>query len=255
MSFYSGDLYRDVAYNWRGLALGTLILVTAFSSVLLTIVFYQAQVLPYLEEIAPKMIRQLPLIYLRDGIAETPQAKRYEIFDEDLDKMIAVIDTSVDDIPSDLGGAANLFIGRQSYGVKLLEEQEMREIKFVQGKSFDIDQELCFKMLDAFSFWVRPFSFVLIMSLLLFYRMIQLLFMSLGGYIVAKIHQMNLGYFAVLRITLVACIPAFLVDSIVGFYEITHLLTQLFIFSLFGFYIVYGFAQVRKPISSGDRYE
>ncbi|MEE8538006.1 MAG: hypothetical protein V3S71_08350, partial [Acidobacteriota bacterium] len=67
-SFYSADLYRDVARNWKGAAFGYLILV---QSVVLLSTAYQIhrEWASYMDDQGVAIVQQMPTVVIDEGVA------------------------------------------------------------------------------------------------------------------------------------------------------------------------------------------
>ncbi|MEM9399663.1 MAG: DUF1189 family protein [Verrucomicrobiota bacterium] len=249
MSFYSRALYRDVVEHWRGIGLATLLAVTFFSSILASMLFHERIILPFIEQRAPELIEQMPVIDVQGGIAKTEETKRFEIFGqvEGEKKLILVVDTSVIDIPEDLAGADLAFIGSSSYRFKF-EIPDIGSIdetvQFVHSGDARLDRDFWYEYMSKMELPFAIMAGFIHFFILSGYRLLQVLIFSLGTFTIIKVHRIKLNALSAVRLTMIACTPSFLLDTLLSFYEVTHPAAQFFILLLTGGYLVFAINQV-----------
>lgn len=92
-SFGSGPLYRDVARNWRGMALYYLLLVLTIS-LFLVVANFQRTFYLFLKKEYRGAIDNIPPFQIRDGEVSLEAMQPCEIRNNDTGALIAVIDTT-----------------------------------------------------------------------------------------------------------------------------------------------------------------
>lgn len=215
MSFYSGDLYHDVAWNWHGSGLGYLLLLVALCWAPLLLKMHIG-ILDFASNEAPKIIGQIPPITIDKGKVSTTVDTPYFIKDPDSGKELAVIDltgkiTSLEGREAKLLLTSNKLITRQS-------SAEVREYDLSQVQHFEITRE---KALD----WLLTFKDLFVLILAPFailagyiYRTLQILLYAAIGMGFASASNVKLEYGDLMRLAAVAVTPAMIINAV---YDVT----------------------------------
>lgn len=208
LSFFSRELYADVAWRWRGIGFLYLLFLIAVS-VLPLCVRLQLQLLEFARNEGPALIRQMPRFILKDGRMSTDPPGRHEIKDPDSGRLILVIDTESEmkmDPQADVTITATHFIfWRES-------RREVRAHEWSRFADRTVDQATLQRWLDQGKFLAPLVFFFLVLILFYIYRILQALFYSLFGLLFASARKIKLEYPAMLRLVAVAVTPAVLLD-------------------------------------------
>ena len=92
-SFFSRRLYRDVCFEWRGVAFGYLLVLLAVCWVAPMLKLHM-QFGEFVDNDAPPFLSQVPVITITDGRASIAEPQPYEIVDPDSGRPLVVIDTT-----------------------------------------------------------------------------------------------------------------------------------------------------------------
>lgn len=103
MSFYSPELYRDAARNWKGIGLGYLFLLTALLWIPQA-VGMQFSVHQFATVTLPPIVAQMPAaVVFENGKMTTDEARPYRIENPASKELLAVIDMTQEKPPAELG--------------------------------------------------------------------------------------------------------------------------------------------------------
>lgn len=93
LSFFSSELYRDVAYRWKGYGIAYLCILTLFFIMPETIQV-QKDLNEYVDTVSPKIISQFPELQIKAGILHMNAPSPHKIYYKDEKKPLIIIDTS-----------------------------------------------------------------------------------------------------------------------------------------------------------------
>ncbi len=213
LGFLNPRTYADACYRWLGVGFGLLMLLILLGTIFLT---WRATtgLNGFLQDDLPEITRQIPEIRFIDGTATTPRSKRYEIVEPGTGATIAIIDTSVAEIPADLGGA-QAFIGKHALTVQK-NELEQRTYSYSEWESFTLDDEFIAKATELTKTWapwvMAPFIFIG----MLIARSIQWLFFGLPIMLYMNARKVVGDYSTSLRLSALAMTPVVIVDILLS---------------------------------------
>ncbi|NJK62930.1 MAG: DUF1189 family protein [Synechococcaceae cyanobacterium SM2_3_1] len=175
LSFFSQDLYQDVARTWRGVSFTYLLVLQTVCLLILTF-FLQMQFSAFVEEQAPAFVNQIPLISVENGRLTTPEDRPYILEDPSDGTPIMVIDTSGEYTSLEdseallLLTADTLYVEQNDYETRSFDLQEL------QLPDFQLEQEQILNFIYFVGDWLLIMAFPF--SLFFFYigRIIQALF-------------------------------------------------------------------------------
>lgn len=217
MSFYSSSLYRDVRANWRGIAFLHLFLLLAICWI--PIMFkLQSRLNHFINNEAPKIIRQIPEITITDGIVSTREKKPYYIKDADTGETLLLIDTT-GEITSIEDYDAVMLLTKTQLIVKR-NAIETRSFDLSQVKSFSIDQLTLFRWSEAIQQWLILLLYPFALFFSYFYRLAQALLYAAIGMLLAKIFHAQLRYQELLSLSLIALTPVIIVNTAYNYMDI-----------------------------------
>jgi hypothetical protein len=212
LSFYSKELYRDAAFNWKGAALGYLFLLVLVCLVP-QLLQMQNEFSIYMKTEAPAIVEQIPEIIFTEGVASTGVNQPYIIRDLKTGKPFFVIDTTgaITKL-DDADGAVGLLTKNEIIVKK--SELETRSFSFKEVKHYALNQPEVSKWVDVFvKYTMLVLSpFMLIGSFIM--KIILVLIYGLIGMIFAAICKTKLSYDALLRLSVVAITPGMIVNAI-----------------------------------------
>ncbi len=214
LSFYSKDLYRDVAQHWRGTGFAYLFLLLAVAWLPTTFKVHSGFV-DWLNENAPAFLLQVPSITIHNGRVSTDVDTPYTITTND-GKPVAIIDLTGQ--RTDLDDTEAVILLTED---KLLLKQDRRN----ETRMYDLSQVQNFSLnrgdLEAWAVWCRRWFGVLFYVIVLpseyIYRILQSLLYAAIGLAFCKSLKVSLPFLAVLRLAVIALTPVILIQTVLSY--------------------------------------
>lgn len=237
MSFYSKNLYRDVALNWGGKSFLYLLMLLTLVSIYFAIAMQHFVSLGY-QSLYTSLAPQIPVLTIKNGKISTPENHPYFITDPNTKDNYAVIDTTGQ--YTTIEQAKSLVLITQT---QVITQPKTNETKIYTVPA-DFQQSVDPKKINGFMQKILGYLWIpfFILSLIVFYtyRVLQALVYSIIGKIFAIIFRVQLSYVQILQIMMVAITPAIIISTI------QHTLTigiqhELSLYFLLGImYLFYG---------------
>lgn len=218
MSFYSRDLYRDVANNWGAGVIFYLLLLLVICWIALMFKI-QPSINLFTTQLANNLTPQLPAIMvIKEGVLSTPEKRPYLIKNTDgSDKAAAIVDTSgryknLQDAKVDVLVTQEGVYYNDSHNI-----QQMK--KFPETLTVNIyPVKVGVVITKIFSYsWILLFPLLVILSF--FYRIVQSILYAIIGKIYAAISGTALSYYRILKLTMVAITPAIVIGTVLEFMD------------------------------------
>ncbi|MBF0505734.1 MAG: DUF1189 family protein [Nitrospirae bacterium] len=211
MSFFSKDLYRDVARNRSGLCMTYLVILLSLS-LIPDMVRLHNNVSDFLAEEAPKIVSQVPTVTISKGVASIKEPVPYVIKAPWSKLPFAIIDTSEGTVP-----AAKLKATVVLTKTKLLVNDDATDIHSVDLSHIQnliIDRDLINRWIEQFKdyFIFAVYPFALFFTFL--YYLIQVLICASIGMLFAKMHDLKLLPRALVRLSAVAFTPPIVLQTL-----------------------------------------
>lgn len=218
MSFFSKDLYIDIARNFKGLNFLYLLLLLAICWIPPMIKMHVG-VTDFVNNEAPVMIDQIPEITITDGRVSIDQPEPYYISNPDTNEPLAIIDTtgqytSLEDSNAFCLLTENKLIMRQS-------NIEKRTYDLSNIKDFTVNSEKVTGWLNIFSKIIVPVSYPFALIGSYIYRIIQALIYASLGLLFASICKTHLSYAALIRLAIAAVTPCIIVATILNLISVS----------------------------------
>ena len=214
LSFFSKDLYRDVAHNWPGFGFVYLLLLLALAWVP-PIVENHRGFAQFVGREGEAVVTQMPKITITNGQVSVDPPGPHYIKDEENGRVIIVIDTTAD------AGATEKYPGEimlltRTQLIMRQRDGQTRVQDLAAINSFSIDQAGMRRFLaffkNALGFVAYPFA--LLVSYV--YRIIQALLYGAIGLAFAGIVKTKLDYAATVRLAVIAVTPVIILDTLLG---------------------------------------
>jgi hypothetical protein len=235
LSFYSRDLYRDVAKKWKGPALVYLgvLLALCWAAQMLQV---QIGITRFARQDGATLVRQVPDVSITNGQVSTNVQTPYLIKDHN-GAVIAIIDltgqyTSLKDT------TAKLLLTRDH--LVFSNRGNTRAMDLKEVKSFHMDQTRAGKWLHFVRTWFTIIFYFIALVFSFIYRTIQALIYALFGMAIASILKVKLDYLTLMRLAIVAVTPAIIVDTIHGLWGLHTPLWGPICFVIAMAYLVFG---------------
>ena len=215
LSFFSKELYMDVALNWKGVgtALGYLLLLLAVCWIP-TMIEVHIGFADFVDNEAPKVVEQVPEITIIDGQVSIEEPQPYYINDPDSGNVMAIIDTTA--TITSLEDPNALCLLTKTSIMWQESEFETRTIDLSEVENFVLNSERIMGWLHTAEKFLAIiiYPFVLLGSYL--YRIVQVLIYAAIGLLFASRCKVTLSYAALLRLAVVAVTPCMIVKTILG---------------------------------------
>lgn len=210
LSFFSRELYRDVAHEWLGAGLCYLLLVT-FLCMVPPLIKMQVGIAVFAREEAGPILEQIPPIAIRDGHVSAAVPMPFVIRDAK-GGALAVLDTTGQVSSLDSTEARVLVTAKQVMIRKSAAETRTFELSRVGH--FEMDRARATRWLRLFVTWctlvLSPFAFA---GLFLF-RLMQVVVFAAIGALLARPLGVRLGFAPLMRLAAVAFTPVFVIDTL-----------------------------------------
>ncbi len=239
-SFFSRSLYRDVAWNWKGLGFLYLLLLLTLAWIPATVALHR-RAGALIDQFGPLVAGQVPAITITDGEVSLQEPQPYVIKIPGRDAPLAVIDTTGQTSPRDMPGAA-IFLTRRELIVRQ-ERGESRVFDLSSIKSFTLDRgkvEACGRLIRR---WLAVALYPLLLLGSYVYRILQALLYGALGILFARLEKADLEYPDLVRLSCVAVTPAVVLDTLRGWMGVGT--TFLWWFACFAITTAYLFLAVR----------
>lgn len=246
MSFYSRNLYRDVAKNWGA---GVILYLFILLFIVWGIMMFQIQpnINQGFRELVNKYGSQMPELTFANGILTTPENKPYMIVNPSTGQPVAIIDTSgqyqnLDSAPKNVG-----FLLTKTTMFYVDNNQSIREQKIPENFKSDIKPEdiKSFGMKFVGWAWVLILPFLLIGSFL--YRLIQALIYAIIGKIFGAVSGSQLSYSEILKLSMIAVTPAIVLATILDMCMVVFHFQFLLYFIISMIYLFFAISANKIP--------
>jgi hypothetical protein len=240
LSFYSKEVYRDAAFNWKGVGLGYLFLLLV-TCLVPQLIDMQSKFAAFMKNETPNIIGQIPEVIFTEGVASTQTSQPYIIKDLKTGKPFFVIDTTGTITNLDKTDGALGLLTKNEIIVKK-SNVETRTFNFKDIKHYALNQTEISKWVDTLiKYAMLALSpFILIGSFVS--KIIQVLIYGLVGMLFASICKTKLSYDALLRLSVVAISPGMVLNA---FLQLTHTPVDQAGLLLFAMTMVYLFIGVQ----------
>ena len=212
-SFFSRSLYRDVAWNWKGLGFLYLLLLLSLAWIPATLTLHRS-VGAIVDAFGPMILEQVPAITITDGEVSSPVPQPHVIQFPGTGKPLIIIDTT-GQITSLDGQEASVLITKHQVAVRQ-NERETRIHDLSAVKSFTLDRQ----KLEAWGRVLRSWMAIALYPFLVLgsfaYRIVQVLIYGAIGMIFARVERADLEYADLVRLASVSITPAVLLDTLRG---------------------------------------
>lgn len=211
LSFFSGDLYRDVARSWRGIGLAYLLLVVSLLTVTV-VIRMQIGVDAFARGEARRFVDQVPRIVIRHRVVEVDAPMPLVISDSKTGTEVAIIDTTRQVTSLDGLEARVLMTRDHIYYRKSAAETRMFALSGV--KDFTVDSARARRWLGVFSTWSAMIAAPFVFIGLACFRLLQQVLLAAVGLLAGRMVGASLDFSAHMRLAAVALTPALLIEPV-----------------------------------------
>lgn len=254
LSFFSGELYRDVGLNWKGVGFGYLFLLLAICTVP-RMFKIQRSLSNFIDEQSPPFISQVPEITIEKGEVHVDKPQPCYITVPDSNEIIAIIDTtgqiqSLDNTDAFILLTKTKLISRQN-------KSESRTYDLVNVQHFVLDQDKITGWLNTIKRILVPFLYPFVLLGSFIFRIIQSLIYAAVGLLFAEWCKTKLSYPALLRLAVTAVTPCIIVRTVLGYASVKLPLASLWFFLTAMGFLFYGIKacfQIEEPPTTEDEF-
>jgi hypothetical protein len=218
LSFYSRDLYRDVAANWRGIGTLYLLLVLAICWLPSAARWFRG-LRDFAAGEGAEIARQIPAITIENGIMRVDPAGRHVLRDPDgkgdPDETVVVIDDTIDDVPSEFEDVQAVFLTRREFGMIRPSRGERRVWRLTPGADMQITAARVKGFFDALPLWIPPLGYVLCLAGSLLMRTLQSLVYGAIALWMGQRATIAMDYRAGVRLAAVAMTPVIVARTVI----------------------------------------
>jgi hypothetical protein len=218
-SFYSADLYRDVAARWKGIGALYLLLLLALTW-LPSAVRWQSGLSRFVAQDAPAIVSQMPAVSIKGGVmAANPPGRHVIQFDKKPDgsnEGQVIIDDTIDTIPQD-APADTFVVARREAGMIRPSRGERRVWAFEDTTNVEVSQADVNRFLEVVARWIVPVGYVCAVLGAFLFRIFQALLYGAFTTIYARRQSVSMDYATALRLCAVAITPVVILRTLLWF--------------------------------------
>lgn len=219
LSFFSGDLYRDVRTNWKGTGFLYLLLLLSITWLPVMVKVHWG-IAEAVKQEAPKYIAQVPRIAIKHGEVSIDRPVPYTISVPDSGMQLLVIDTS-GSITSVEQTKAQALLTRNKFMYSKSNGTETRIYDLSKIDDFILDRDRVNGWVQAFGKYFATIAYPVALVSSFAYRVIQMLLYAAIGMFFVKMLKLSLDYLTVLRLASVSITPVIILSTLqtlIGFH-------------------------------------
>lgn len=208
-SFYSRDLYRDVAARWKGIGLLYLMLLLAICWLPLAVRWYRSMG-EFSRDGVPFIVKQLPTVTMSGGVMSANPPGRHAVrLPSNTDpsgELFLIIDDTIDELPADMPEDV-LMLTRREFGMFRPKRGERRVFMLAGVADRVVRPDDVAGWLRSMQLWIPPLGFLGALLGSLAFRFAQL--MVYGGVVLflARRRQLSLDHSTAFRLAAIAVTP------------------------------------------------
>jgi hypothetical protein len=213
LSFYSSELYRDVAKNWKGIGFLHLLLLLALAwapTAIRAFTGFKA----FVDDKGAAMVQQMPAVNIRDGVMSATPSGRHELKDPVSRETFMIIDDTVDTVPDNLT-ADIAVLTRKEFGTFNARRNERRVWQLQPGFNMAVTPDRVREFLGGMPFWAVPLLYVMLVAGSLAFRTAQVLLYANIGMFFARHFNAAIDYKAAARIAAMAVTPVIILRTVI----------------------------------------
>lgn len=213
LSFFSADLYRDVARSWRGIGLLYLLLLCFITWVPGLIRAHVALRAAANDPATAATLNQLPSVTVTNGVVSIKEPEPYVMRDPKTAKVLLYVDTS-NRFQGPDAAQAEVLLGRSTMQVRQRGQTKIYDLSTL--KYVYVDKTVARHWLDSFAKWFAFAALPFAMFGSLVWGLIRLVLYALIGLAFNSMFNARLDYAALMRLSAVAMTPGLVMDTVLG---------------------------------------
>lgn len=218
MSFYSKSLYSEVAREWSTRFCFLYLLSLLALCWIPGMIRIDSDVTDYIDNEAPKYVRQLPAITITKGQASLSEQQPYIIKDPGSGEPVMIIDTTGQITSLSKSKAAMLLTKTQL--ITRDGGKESRILSLSELGDLEINKDLVYDWLESFSEWfaIMLYPFAVLFSFA--FRSLQVFIYALAGSFFLRGFKIKLNYRLLMRLGAISITPVVIFNTLVIFFSI-----------------------------------
>jgi hypothetical protein len=213
-SFYSADLYRDVARRWKGV--GALYLLLLLAITWLPSAYRWTGIMQDFAAKAVAGIVQMPTITIENGVMRATPPGRHVLEPFGPGDLRIIVDDTIDAVPPDFEAEA-IVVARREVVMIRPERRERRTWALTPTTNYELTREKAGSYLAALDSWVPVVGYIASVAGALVFRILQALAYGAIGMIFVRKWRSGLDYQAVVRLAAVAVTPVIVLRTLIWF--------------------------------------
>ena len=223
LSFYSPDVYRDVAANWKGIGVLYLLLLLALCWLPSAGRWYRGLQRFAVGEGAA-IARQVPAVTIEKGVMRVDPPGRHIIRDPentnkdpDANETLLVIDDTIDNVPEEFDGEEAIMLTRREFGMIRPSRGERRVWALTRSVDMEVDAADVENFFAGLPSWLPVIGYGICLAGSLLMRTLQSLTYGAIGMLLVSHAGATLDYAASVRLAAVAMTPVILLRTLIWF--------------------------------------
>lgn len=218
LSFYSKSLYQDVAREWKGLALGYLLLVMAICWLPFSYDFHRF-LNQWSSEVMPGVIKQAPNITISKGKLSIDKPVPYAVKEPGDGATLVMFDTSGQYTSVEQANALILVTGDNLIIKDRAKSTTYSLNSLTKGGDVKISKADLDYIIDKIVFWMSVLMYPVSVFVAFVYRFLEALLLGGVGLLVAKFLRVSLDYQASVRLAIVALTPMLIITTLMEYFS------------------------------------
>lgn len=220
LSFYSKSLYQDVAKEWKGLALGYLLLVMAICWLPFSYDFHQF-LNQYSSQILPDVVKQIPIITIAKGKLSIDKPEPYIVKQPGDGVTLIVFDTSgrytsLDQVNTLVLATQDKVMVRDNIG----STSKVTIYSLAKFKDTVISKADIAYVADRIVFWSSVLMYPISVIVAFVYRLLEALILGGAGVLFAHLIHVKLTYQTTARLAVVALTPILILSTLIEYFSL-----------------------------------
>lgn len=217
LSFFSRDLYLDVARRWKGLCL--LYLLALLSLYCIPLVLYYVEMIGRdLEEKAPHIIHQIPEVTISGGKAKVGVTEPYYVYSNEGKSVFMIIDTTGS--TRSLEGTGSKILLTQSQVMMRISPDAVHTMDLIHIEDMTVDKRSLYGWMESFREIIPFVLYPLFLIFIFCYRFFYASALSVVGLAVNRLLNTGLPLRAVIRVSVVAMTPSIVIETVTTLFRI-----------------------------------
>lgn len=210
-SFFSAELYRDVAGRWRGI--GSQYLLCLLLVLLLIPLPRMLEQFTKFKQNVYQISKKMPAIKIEEGKFSTPEQQLYDIKDSETGKTVLLIDGS-GKTQSFADTTAAIIVTDENILVKR-DDGEVNAISFSYFPDISFDRESVYQFLQRTATFTFIFMSIFLFFVSFLYQMFIFLVVALATFVMSWMMGYNLRFLPVLRLAVVSATATLTITALV----------------------------------------